>query len=275
MSVVALVGGAVQAVGFEGGDRGAIGRGVHFAAGSEEAQRPVFEGESGGEAAKEGLFIGGIVAPKAVVAILGFGGDGASGGRIIVAYDEPLAEGGLEVAQSKGAQRAEVLQYEVGRIVIVAFVDGVGKGFAGVFFCGETGLDAVVEVVGIADRVAKGFAQVAPCAAVGSGEVTAFPFQRAVVFHDPFAVSAVQQVAWCNGQAPRWQVLHADEGCNALAVDPVEAIDGSQFVGGEKRLVSPTVGEDRIYLCVGEKGDLVEVVSRGCVQVDRVLGQLR
>lgn len=99
----AFVAGTVQAVDLEGGDGGAVCRGVHFAARSEEAQLPVGEGKGGSKAAEELLLVGGIVASETVVAVFGLGGECATGGGIVVAYDEPLPKGGLEVAHSEGA----------------------------------------------------------------------------------------------------------------------------------------------------------------------------
>lgn len=64
--------------------------------------------------------------------------------------------------------------------------------------------------------------------------------------------------------------VYANEGGNASECDPVEGVDGSQFVDGEEVVVPLAVGEDGVDLCVGEEGKLVKVVSGGCVEVDRM-----
>ncbi len=103
VSGAAFVAGTVQAVDLEGGDGGAVCRGVHLAARPEEAQLPVRKCKGGCDAAEELLFVGGIMAAEAVVAVFGLDGECATGGRIVMTYDEPLSKGGLEITHGEGA----------------------------------------------------------------------------------------------------------------------------------------------------------------------------
>ena len=187
----AFVAGTVQAVDLERGDGGAVCRGVHFAARPEEAQLPVRKCEGGSKTAEELLFVGGIMAAETVVAILGFGGECATGGRIVMTYDEPLPKGGLEVAHSEGAQVPEIFQDEVSRIVVVALMSRISKGLSGIFLCRKARLQTVVEGVDVSDGVAEGLAEVAAGGAVRSRGVAALSFHSLVVFHDPFAGAVV------------------------------------------------------------------------------------
>ena len=68
--------------------------------------------------------------------------------------------------------------------------------------------------------------------------------------------------------------VYANKGGDASECDPVEDVDGSQFVDGEEVVVPLAVGEDGVDLCVGEEGKLVKVVSGGCVEVDRMFSQV-
>lgn len=70
-------------------------------------------GEGGRDTAEELLLVGGIVASETVVAVFRLGGECATSGRIVVAYDEPLPKGGFEVAHSEGAQVPEIFQDKV------------------------------------------------------------------------------------------------------------------------------------------------------------------
>ena len=187
----AFVAGTVQAVDLEGGDGGAVCRGVHFAARSEEAQLPVGEGKGGSKAAEELLLVGGIVASETVVAVFGLGGECATGGGIVVAYDEPLPKGGLEVAHSEGAQAPEIFQDEVSRIVVVALMGRISKGLSGIFLCRKARLQTVVKGVGVSDGVAEGLTEVAAGGAIWGVRVTSFPFHGLAVFHHPFAGAVV------------------------------------------------------------------------------------
>ena len=103
VSGAAFVAGTVQAVDLERGDGGSVCRGVHLATRSEEAQFPMRVGEGGRKTAEKLLFVGGIMAAETVVAILGFGGECATGRRIVMTYDEPLPKGGLEITHGEGA----------------------------------------------------------------------------------------------------------------------------------------------------------------------------
>ena len=187
----AFVAGTVQAVDLEGGDGGAVCRGVHLAARPEEAQLPVRKCEGGSKTAEELLFVGGIMAAEAVVAILGFGGECATGGRIVMTYDEPLPKGGLEIAHGEGAQVPEIFQDEVSRIVVVALMSRISKGLSGIFLCRKARLQTVVEGVGVSDGMAEGLTEVAPGAAVRSRGVAALSFHSLAVFHHPFAGTVV------------------------------------------------------------------------------------
>ena len=191
VSGAAFVTGTVQAVDLEGGDGGAVCRGVHLAARSEEAQLPVRKCEGGCDAAEELLFVGGIMAAKAVVAVFGLGSECATGGRIVMTYDEPLPKGGLEVAHSEGAQVPEIFQDEVSRIVVVALMSRISKGLSGIFLCRKARLQTVVKGVGVSDDMAEGLAEVAAGGAVWGGRVTSFPFHGLAVFHHPFAGTLV------------------------------------------------------------------------------------
>ncbi len=274
VSAAAFVTGTVQAVDLEGGDGGAVCRGVHLATRSEEAQLPVGEGKGGSKTAEELLFVGGIMAAEAVVAVFGLGSECATGGRIVMTYDEPLPKGGLEVAHGKGAQVPEIFQDEVSRIVVVALMSRISKGLSGIFFSREASLQSVVKGVGVSDGVAEGLAEVSPGAAVRSRGVAALSFHSLVVFHDPFAGAVVQQISKGNIWAFGAVSVYANEGGDASECDPVEDVDGSQFVDGEEVVVPLAVGEDGVDLCVGEERKLVKVVGGGCVEVDRMLSQV-
>ena len=270
----AFVAGTVQAVDLEGGDGGAVCRGVHFAARSEEAQLPVGEGKGGCDAAEELLFVGGIMAAEAIVAVFGLGSECATGGCIVMTYDEPLPKSGLEVAHSEGAQVTEIFQDEVSRIVVVTLVKCISEGLSGIFLCCKARLQTVVEGVGVSDGVAEGLAEVSPGAAVWGGRVTSFPFHGLAVFHHPFAGAVVSQISKGDSRAFGAVSVYANKGGDASECDPVEDVDGSQFVDGEEVVVPLAVGEDGVDLCVGEEGKLVKVVSGGCVEVDRMFSQV-
>ena len=230
--------------------------------------------EGGCDAAEELLFVGGIVAAEAVVAILGFGGECATGGRIVMTYDEPLPKGGLEIAHGEGAQVPEIFQDEVSRIVVVAFMSRISKGLSGIFLCRKARLQTVVKGVGVSDGVAEGLAEVSPGAAVRSRGVAALSFHSLVVFHDPFAGAVVQQISKGNIWAFGAVSVYANEGGDASECDPVEDVDGSQFVDGEEIVVPLAVGEDGVDLCVREESKLVKVVGGGRVEVDRMFSQV-
>ena len=187
----AFVAGTVEAVDLEGGDGGAVCRGVYFAARSEEAQLPVGEGKGGSKAAEELLFVGGIMAAEAVVAVFGLGSECATGGRIVMTYDESLPKGGLEIAHGEGAQVPEIFQDEVSRIVVVALMSCISKGLSGIFLCRKARLQTVVKGVGVSDGMAEGLTEVAASGTVWGGCVTSFPFHGLAVFHHPFASAVV------------------------------------------------------------------------------------
>lgn len=191
VSAAAFGAGTVQSVGLEGGDRAAVSRGVHLAARPEEAQLPVRKCEGGSKTAEELLFVGGIMAAETVVAILGFGGECATGGRIVMTYDEPLPKSGLEIAHGEGAQVPEIFQDEVSRIVVVALMSRISKGLSGIFLCRKARLQTVVKGVGVSDGMAERLTEVAAGGAVWGGRVTSFPFHGLAVFHHPFAGAVV------------------------------------------------------------------------------------
>ena len=274
VSGAAFARGAVQAVGLEGGDGGAVCRGVHLATRSEEAQLPMRVGEGGRNAAEELLLVGGVVASETVVAVFGLGSECATGGRIVMTYDEPLPKSGLEVAHSEGAQVPEIFQDEVSRIVVVALMSRISKGLSGIFLCCKARLQTVVEGVGVSDGMAEGLTEVAASGAVGCRGIAALLFHGLAVFHDPFAGAVVQQISKGNIWAFGAVSVYANKGGDASECDPVEDVDGSQFVDGEEVVVPLAIGEDGVDLCVGEERKLVKVVSGGCVEVDRMFGQV-
>ena len=131
------------------------------------------------------------MAAEAVVAVFGLGSECATGGRIVMTYDEPLPKSGLEVAHSEGAQVPEIFQDKVNRIVVVALMSRISKGLSGIFLCRKARLQTVVKGVGVSDGVAEGLAEVAAGGAVWGGRVTSFPFHGLAVFHHPFAGTVV------------------------------------------------------------------------------------
>ena len=168
----------------------------------------------------------------------------------------------------------EIFQNEVSRIVVVALMSRISKGLSGIFLCRKARLQTVVEGVDVSDGVAEGLAEVSPGAAVRSRGVAALSFHSLVVFHDPFAGAVVQQISKGDIRAFGAVSVYANEGGDASECDPVEDVDGSQFVDGEEVVVPLAVGEDGVDLCVGEERKLVKVVGGGRVEVDRMFGQV-
>ncbi len=263
VSAAALTRGAVQAVGLEGGDDGAVGCGVHLATRSEEAQLPMRVGEGGRDAAEELLLVGGVVASETVVAVFGLGGECATGGRIVVAYDEPLPKGGFEVAHSEGAQVPEIFQDKMSRIVVVAFMGRISEGLSGIFLCRKACLESVVEGVGVSEGVAERLAEVSSGAAVRSRGVATLSFHSLVVFHDPFAGAVVQQIIHSDPRLVWGNHLHADEGSDASKGDPIQCFNGSQLIHGVKGAISQAIGEDGVDLKVRKEGNLPKGLA-GC-----------
>ena len=149
------------------------------------------EGKGGSKAAEELLFVGGIMAAEAVVAIFWLGSECATGGRIVMTYDEPLPKGGLEIAHGEGAQVPEIFQDKVNRIVVVALMSRISKGLSGIFLCCKARLQTVVEGVGVSDGMAEGLTEVAASGAVGCRGIAALLFHGLAVFHHPFAGAVV------------------------------------------------------------------------------------
>ena len=169
---------------------------------------------------------------------------------------------------------SEIFQDKVNRIVVIALMGCISKGLSGIFLCRKARLQTVVEGVGVSDGVAEGLTEVAAGGAIWGGRVTSFPFHGLAVLHHPFAGAVVQQISKGDIRAFGAVSVYANEGGDASECDPVEDVDGSQFVDGEEVVVPLAVGEDGVDLCVGEEGKLVKVVSGGCVEVDRMFSQV-